>query len=209
MTAWEPWSPAEVQTRLHAVTAPWYIAAGWALDLFRGEQTREHEDIEIGLPNTPEAFGEVRAALAGCEFEAVGDGHFWPVDSPAFALTHQTWVSETRPAKPDRRSERVYRLDVFREPHRHGRWVCRRDETIVLPYDQVIRRDQDGIPYLAPQFVLLFKAKATRPKDQADFDGLLPLLAPAERSWLAGALRRGYPGHEWLERLEAPIASRS
>jgi hypothetical protein len=201
VASWQPWSPAEVQARLRAVTAPWYIAAGWALDLFRGGQTREHEDIEIGLPNAPEAFGEVRAALAWCEFEAVGGGQFWPVDSPAFTRTHQTWVSEAGPPGPDGRPERIYRLDVFREPHRDGCWVCRRDDTIVLPYDQVIRRDGTDIPYLAPHLALLFKAKAIQPKDQADFDGVLPLLAPGERSWLAAAVQGSYPGHPWLDRL--------
>jgi hypothetical protein len=29
---------------------PWCVAAGWALDLFRGMQTREHGDIEIAIP---------------------------------------------------------------------------------------------------------------------------------------------------------------
>lgn len=90
---WHPWAPAEVLARLREVTAPWYIAAGWALDLFRGEQTREHEDTEVGLPGTAEAFGQVLAALAGCEFEVAGSGMFWPLDSPAFARMHQTWVS--------------------------------------------------------------------------------------------------------------------
>jgi hypothetical protein len=198
---WQPWSPWEVRDRLSSVTAPWYVAAGWALDLFRGEQTREHEDTEIGLPNAPEAFGQVRAALPGCEFEAVGSGLRWPADGPAFAVTHQTWVSDAGPAGPACRPERVYRLDVFREPHRDGRWVCRRDESIVLPYDQIIRADARGVPYLAPQFVLLFKAEASRPKDHADFHGVLPLLARAERAWLTAALRRRYPGHEWLARL--------
>ena len=51
------------------VTAPWCVAAGWALDLFRGEQTREHEDLEIAVPTTREAFGQVRNALAGYEIE--------------------------------------------------------------------------------------------------------------------------------------------
>ncbi len=198
---WEPWSPAEVHARLGGVTAPWYIAAGWALDLFRGEQTREHEDTEIGLPNSPQAFDQVRAALAGCEFEVVGSGLFWPVDSPAFARMYQTWVSEAGPGGTGGRPGRIYRLDVFREQHRGGCWVCRRDETIVLPYDQIIRRDQHGIPYLAPHLALLFKARANRPKDQADLDGVLPLLASDERVWLAAALRRIHPGHIWLDRL--------
>jgi hypothetical protein len=198
---WEPWSPWEVQARLRGVSAPWYVAAGWALDLFRGEQTREHADIEIGLPASAEAFGQVRAALASCVFEAAGSGLLWPADGPALAVTHQTWVSEDGPPWADGRPERVYRLDVFREPHRDGRWVCRHDETIALPYDEIIRGDTRGVPFLAPPLVLLFKARANRPKDRADLAGVLPLLARQDRAWLAAAVRRNYPGHEWLARL--------
>jgi hypothetical protein len=110
-------------------------------------------------------------------------------------------VSEAGSPGPDGQPERVYRLDVFREPHRDGCWVCRHDETIVLRYDQIIRVDAAGVPFLAPQFVLLFKARGYRQKDRADFDGVLPLLAPGERAWLAAALRRLYPGHDWLASL--------
>src|SRR6202161_285938 len=98
------WRPAEVAGWLAAVTAPWYVAGGWALDLHRGGQTREHGDLEIGLPAP--AFGEVRRALAGCQCEVAGSGQLWPLDSPAFALMHQVWVSESA---ADRPGGRVYR----------------------------------------------------------------------------------------------------
>jgi hypothetical protein len=193
---WEAWRPDQVAERLAAVTAPWYVAGGWALDLYRGEQTREHGDLEIGLPAA--AFSEVRDALAGCQFEVAGSGHLWPLDSPAFALMHQVWVSE--PAAGRLRG-RVYRLDVFREPAAGGRWVCRRDEQIVLPYDRVIGRDRAGIPYLMPEITLLFKAKAARPKDEADFAAALPLLSPDARGWLRQMLERVHPGHAWIGAL--------
>jgi hypothetical protein len=189
---------------MHGVATPWYVAAGWALDLFRGEQSREHEDLEIGIPDTAEAFSEVRYALRGYDIEVAGGpppGRLWPVDSPAFARTHQTWVSEMRQPDVDARPTRIYRLDIFREPQRDGLWVFRRDETIALPYDQIIRHDKDGIPYLAPHIVLLFKAKAARAKDNADLTSTLPLLAPEERAWLAATLSRVHPGHEWLTRV--------
>ena len=32
-------------------------------------------------------------------------------------------------------------------------WICRRDETIRLPYRDIIHRTRDGIPYLAPELV--------------------------------------------------------
>ena len=186
---WDAWRPEDVARLLAGVSAPWYVAAGWALDLFRGEQTREHGDLEIAVP-APD-FGAVRQALAGYDFEVIGSGRAWPLDSPAFDVMHQTWVRE--PATG------VYRLDIFREPQRDGAWVCRRDETIRLPYEQIIRRTADGIPYLAPEIVLLFKAKhAAEPKNQADFDGVLPLLDAAAVGWLRWALARVHPGHEWI-----------
>jgi Aminoglycoside-2''-adenylyltransferase len=43
------WTPRDVARHLAGIAAPWYVAAGWALDLFRGRQTREHGDI---LPQT-------------------------------------------------------------------------------------------------------------------------------------------------------------
>jgi hypothetical protein len=59
----------------------------------------------------------------------------------------------------------------------------------------------DGVPYLAPEIVLLFKAKHPRAKDQSDFAGVLPVLGPIRRAWLAAALRRTHPGHRWITAL--------
>jgi hypothetical protein len=60
---WDPWRPEEAARRLAGVTVPWYVAAGRALDLFRGKQARERGGPEIAVP-APD-FGAVRAALAG------------------------------------------------------------------------------------------------------------------------------------------------
>jgi hypothetical protein len=197
---WRPWLPSQLLELLSGVSAPWYVAGGWALDLWRGGHVREHEDIEIGVP-TGEAFTEVRRALAPYHFEVVGSGMSWPLDSPAFAVMHQTWVSELSSEHSDGRVDRVYRLDVFREPQREGQWVCRRDESMVFPYDEVIWHDGAGVPYEAPHLALLFKAKHSREKDNADLAGALPLLEPEQRAWLAGAIERLHPGHTWLESL--------
>ena len=72
--------------------ARWCVAAGWALDLFRGEMTREHEDLEVAVPVGQ--FGLVRAALADFDIEVVGSGRRWPLDSPTFDVMIQTWVRE-------------------------------------------------------------------------------------------------------------------
>ena len=184
----------EVAARLRNVDAPWAFAAGWALDLFRGTITREHDDIEICVPAA--TFGLIRDALAPYEFEIVGKGRRWPVsDQRALAALHQTWLRD-----PD---TGAYRLDVFREPHDGVTWICRRDQTLRRPYAEIVRRTGDGLPYLAPEVVLLFKAKADRPKDEQDFASVLPRLDGASRRWLADSLSRVHPGHRWIGMITA------
>ncbi|MHB8339603.1 MAG: nucleotidyltransferase domain-containing protein [Mycobacteriales bacterium] len=163
---WDAWEPGEVAERLRSVTAPWCVAAGWALDLFRGETTREHEDLEIAVPAL--GFPQIHSALSGYEFDVVDSDRRWPLDSEAFRLTYQTWVCE--PATG------IYKLDVFRDLHDGDTWICRRDERLRLPYRQIIATSAQGIPYLAPEIVLLFKAKHQRAKDESDFTGVLPML---------------------------------
>jgi uncharacterized protein CbrC (UPF0167 family) len=186
------WTPSDVAHLLTGIATPWCVAAGWALDLFRGAQTREHGDIEIAIPAA--SFPEVRTRFPGCVFDAVGSARIWENATPdVLAATHQTWVRD--PATGN------YLLDVFREPHDGDTWICRRDETIRLPYRDVIHHTQDGIPYLAPELVLLFKAKHARRKDQADFDNTVPNLTPAQRETLAELLARVHPEHHWLADL--------
>jgi hypothetical protein len=43
--------------------------------------------------------------------------------------------------------------------------------------------------------------KAARPKDEADFEAVLPHLDAHDRAWLRAALDRFHPGHAWLARL--------
>ncbi|BAL88304.1 hypothetical protein AMIS_30840 [Actinoplanes missouriensis 431] len=186
------WEPAELRRRLAGISTPWYTAGGWALDLFRGEQTREHHDIEIGVP--ARRFPEIRERLAGFVFDAVGDCHIWETPTPqVMGATWQTWLRE--PATGH------YLLEVFREPHDGDVWICRRDETIRFPYAEIIRYTVDRIPYLTPELVLLFKAKHVRPEDQRDFEGVLPLLTRPRREALSRLLNRVHPGHEWLAAL--------
>jgi hypothetical protein len=189
---WEPWTPDEVVERLAGVDVPWAFAVGWALDLFRGSVTRTHEDIEVAIPAA--AFSLVRDACAPNEFDVVGGGLRWPLSNErALAVMHQTWLRD--PATG------VYRLDVFREPHEGSTWICRREPSLRRPYSQLVRRTAEGLPYVAPDVVLLFKARWMRPKDGQDFEGVLPLLDAESRSWLVTALSLVHPGHEWISRI--------
>lgn len=191
----DPWHPAEAARRLAGIHAPWYVAGGWAIDLFLGGTHRGHEDLEVAVPH--DRFGEVAAALAGLElFVPVGEGRLQALDPEGelLATHHQTWVREPATGR--------WRLDVFREPSQDGMWVCRRDDRLRLPYEEVIERTTDGIPYARPEIALIFKAKhAHRERDRADLAAVLPRLDRRRRRWLAEWIERIHPGHQWLAEI--------
>src|SRR5207302_1883886 len=103
---WDPWRPDEAQRRLAGVTAPWYVAAGWAIELFLGGGHREHEDLEIAIPR--ETFDEVVEALSELEPYVITAPHeATPLDEARDRLeeTHQSWLLD-----PD---AGAWRIDVF------------------------------------------------------------------------------------------------
>jgi hypothetical protein len=195
VSKWAAWRPEQVAVRLESVDAPWYVAGGWAIDLFMGGQRREHEDLEIAVPNS--RLDEFLPSLDGLEvFVITGPGEATPIELARDRLeeTHQTWVRE--PATG------FWRLDVFREPSDRATWICRRDASIRMPYRDVIEWTADGVPYGRPEVILLYKAKhADRARDQGDFEDVLPVLGVKRRRWLAEALQVVHPGHAWLTEL--------
>ena len=136
-----------------------------------------------------------RQALTDVEVFAITEGQCVPIDEASLAVSHQTWVRDPVAG--------VWRLDFIREPWDGDTWLCRRDPSIRRPGSEVIAHTADGIPYQQPEISLLFKAKHTRDKDQADFDGVLPLLTPDARVWLVEALELVHPGHQWIEAARA------
>jgi hypothetical protein len=127
------------------------------------------DDLEIAVPAA--RFGEVAAAFPGFDWDVVGDGRIWPFPDQSVDH-HQTWLRDPATGR--------YRIDVLREPHVGGLWVCRRDPSITLRYGELIRRSE-GIPYATPEVALLFKAKHVREKDEADFQRVLPKMNQTQR----------------------------
>jgi hypothetical protein len=196
--AWSmAWTPEQAALALDGVSAPWAVAGGWAIDLWLGQQSREHEDLEIAVPAA--FFPEIRARLEGLGLKlfAIDDGAVIGLEEGEAPgpRTHQTWVMDPAVAG--------WRLDIFREPGDALTWIYRRTGALSAPRTWTAGRTRGGIPFVAPQIVLLFKAKALRDKDQADFSIVAPRLSPEARNWLAAALEAIHPGHPWIGRLSA------
>ena len=193
LDAWEAWTPWEAAERFAHVDVPWCVVGGWAVDLFIGEQTREHSDLEVELLRGD--FGAARAAVAGFDLFSAGSGAVRPLgpDEVPPPENHQVWVLDVE--------AQAWRIDVMLQPGDIDTWVFRRDESITAPRLSMVGHDRRGVPYLAPHGTLLYKAKAAREKDEADLEACLPRMDAGAIAWLRAALARAHPGHPWIGRL--------
>ncbi|WP_154402679.1 nucleotidyltransferase domain-containing protein [Nocardioides speluncae] len=192
--AWAPLTPTQVAAELAGFDRPWWVVGGWAIEAATGYQ-REHEDTDISLLSSDvPAFVEFLKGRwhvwnnVGGVLHPLGDR--WPtVDEPA----SQLWL------RADATSPWV--LDVPLTPADNGRWSNKRLPDHVADVSDVTWMADDGIRYLAPEIVLLFKSSLARPKDEPDFEATLAVLSPDRRAWLRAAIEDLTPRHPWLERL--------
>jgi hypothetical protein len=191
--AWDPWLPAELAERLKDTSAIWYVVGGWALDLWHGAQTRDHEDLEFAV--LPDSVFTFRDILFELDFFTAHDGQvaYLPAGSAPPADVAQLWGMDA--------AARCWRVDMMIERGTPQNWVYKRDPAISAPRADMVRFSRTRIPYLSPAAVLLFKAKQRRDKDEADFRQALPHLSGADRDMLRGWLDLAHPGHAWLELL--------
>jgi len=80
------------------------------------------------------------------------------------------------------------------------RFVFRRNRSITLPLDRAFLRSADGLPFLAPEVVLLYKSNHAE-EYGADFQAALPALGRLSRAWLKDSLVTLRSDHPWLESL--------
>ena len=71
-------------------------------------------------------------------------------------------------------------LEILLNEYDRGRWLFRRDPGITRPAKLIAGRSADGVPFLRPEIVLLYKSKDPWPDDQADFEQTAPLLGSGE-----------------------------
>lgn len=99
------------------------------------------------------------------------------------------------------RSPDEHNLEFLLNERDDTNWIFRRDPRIVQPIDEAVVGTEYGVDVLAPEIVLLFKAKSPRDKDEADFDAALAALGQQQRLWLRAGLLVCNPHHRWLNAL--------
>jgi len=194
--AWLPHTPQEAAALLDGYAGAWWVVGGWAAQAFSGV-SRAHEDVDIAIQRVD--LGDFRRHLADRM-------HIWRNDSGT--------LSPVMAADPDdgfpmdflqlwlrRDAASPWEYDIICDPGERGQWVNRRLPPMTLPLDVATWVDADGIRYINPQILLLFKARMAKPKDEADFSAIAPLLDERQRTWLRDTLAQVHPGHPWLDRV--------
>ena len=172
-----------VREILTANDIAWAVAGGWALDLFLGRQTREHADLDLAIWRSDQH--RLRAALSpGWVLEVADSGTLrpWSADECLSLPVHEIHARPVGGAQ--------LALEFLLNERDDTAWIYRRDPEIRRNLDRAILV-RDTIPFLAPEIVLLYKSKAPRPTDEADFQVALPAFTAEQRDWLRLAIELG------------------
>lgn len=190
-----PWTvrtPHEAASLLRGYSGRWWIAGGWAIDAFTGT-TREHADLDIGIPRTE---AETFTTFVGATLDVwAAAGSLTPLRREGFSVPDDCgnlWL-RAGGAYP-------WEYDVVLEDVRDDTWFYKRAQHISRPLSHCLW-SRDGITYLRPEIQLLLKAKHARPKDTLDLERCLPHLDDDSRIWLNQTLHRENASHPWIRRL--------
>ncbi|CAM3303654.1 Aminoglycoside-2''-adenylyltransferase [Deinococcus saxicola] len=187
-------APAQfVAQALAELEAPWMFAGGVALDLHLNRITRPHDDLDVAVAR--HAQPQLLQLLSDWKLDAPQDGTYQPWTAPLELSLHQ--IHARYPALPG-----VLMLDLLLTDLSGGLWHYRRDPRITLPLDEARLWSACGLPYLAPQAVLLFKVGVVgrdfRGKDRTDVERMRSVLTADAVAWLRAALEQMDPEHPWL-----------
>ena len=149
---WKPMSVDDVVGLMSGVAATWWVAGGWAIDLFVGRQTRLHGDTDIVIRRDDQLVVRNHLARKGLLL--------YKTQKPGL----KPWLSDEFLARPFDdiwcrwTADSPWVLQLMLLCTDGGQWVFKRDHAIRGPLESFGRRTPSGIPYICPHIQLLYKA---------------------------------------------------
>ena len=179
------------------------MSGGWAIDLFLGEVTREHEDLEISVfRHHQHALWEHFGGRRLFKVATAGQWDEWCEGEYLELPVHQVLARPPDGGPPaDPWNPAADELQFFLNEVEGGIWLCRRDQRVTRHVREVAMRSESGLPIVAPEIQLLYKAAHDVAKNEHDFQLVVGRLQGKQRAWLHEALDLVHPGHAWLEAL--------
>ena len=215
---------SQTKELLQEANFDWAFCGGWAIDLFCGEQTRKHSDIDICAfaENRDDVIkfmdrpnwtlydycgggivhlnaGHHEEKYAGKSLCCVKDGnrffHFIPLGDGMFR-------QEYRQAD---QTELDY-IDFMFNKRSEVNFLCVWSDatpTIERTLDNAILYSE-GIPYIAPEIAMLYDSREHEHDDsEHDFVIATARMNNEQKAWLTNSLHLRYPhGHPWIDRLK-------
>ena len=173
---------------------PWCICGGWAIDLFLGRPTRGHKDVDIAVLRKDQLAIRDYLAARNWTLEKARDRQLHPWAEREFIQwpLHVVWCKNP-----------VFEPDVIEVLFNEAsatHFKFRRYPSITHQLDRTILNCGMGLPILAPQIALLYKAAdAASERNLTDLYSVLPVLGGSRRRWLRHALSSINPAHSWLQ----------
>jgi hypothetical protein len=164
----------KINTFLENYCEKWFICGGWSLDLFIGNETRKHNDIEIGI------FRKDQVKL----FDYFKEIEFHYVDN-VHNYRNINWKGELLNLPIHELHCKIGDMDleILLNECDENNWIFRRDNKIKVKLNEAIKF-YDNIPYLSPELVLLYKLNSIREKDEFDFKSIVPKISKEKIYWL-------------------------
>jgi hypothetical protein len=175
----------------------WWVAGGYAIDLFLGWESRSHVDLDIEIFRSDSE--RLLDIFNGWDLHAVSESRMVPWEDPTDLddAVFAVWI------RPD--AVTPWTVEIMLADGDRNEWRFRREPTVVLPGGALIRATEAEIPYGTPEVQLLYKSFQSRPKDDVDLAYCLERMTVQQRSWLADAIALTMPEHAWTAVLAASL----
>jgi hypothetical protein len=162
---------------------PWFIAGGWAIDLFLNRETRLHEDIEIGIYR--------KNQMQLYRFFEKYKKYYINNKGRTGKLEKHDWNKEylRLPIHELHIEYEGLNIEVLLNEGDDSNWLYKRDLKVTLEENKVIQFTGNRIPYLCPEIVLLYKTKEMRDKDIADLLNAVVKMSETQKTWLIDSIK--------------------
>ena len=137
-----------IKSIMESFHCKWFIAGGWAIDLHVGKESRIHKDIEIAIFREDQF--KLKEYLHDWEFKKAISGEFHPWKNEYLELPIHELHAENKVSKE--------KIEVLLNETNGDKWRFRRDIRISSPIKEFSNYTSEGIPYVSPEIVLLYKA---------------------------------------------------
>ncbi|MGH9948577.1 MAG: nucleotidyltransferase domain-containing protein [Pyrinomonadaceae bacterium] len=185
--------PLQVSRLMRDFKPAWFVAGGWAIDLFLEKQTRVHEDVEIALFRKDQIT-----------FHDYFEGWLLQklVNGEALVWNRSEWLTlPIHEVQCYKETAQPQQIEILLNESNETDWLYRRNPKVRRSLVKVQLESSAGVKFLCPEIVLLYKSKHPRAKDERDLQTVVKYLDAEQKKWLKDAIGVCDEKHRWLKHL--------